>query len=82
MKRFLNAVIKAIYPKKCICCGEIIADDKMICNRCDIHIERTENDNICKMCGCEKEDCVCKYNIYRFEAIIFAFRNTGIAKNT
>ena len=53
-----NNFISMIYPKKCICCGEIIDEDKYLCEFCDKNIERINLDNFCFECGYEKNECV------------------------
>lgn len=79
-KKFLKELISAVYPNKCICCGEIIDSQKRICDNCDKIIERTDLKNLCTDCGLEKDDCVCKYNIYRFNGLITVFKNNGLAR--
>lgn len=75
-----NIFISTIYPKKCICCGEIIDEDKYLCEFCDKNIERINLDNFCFECGYEKNECVCKYNVYRFNGVISIFKNIEYAK--
>ncbi len=72
--------IFSIYPKKCICCGEVIDEDKFLCDFCDRNIERINLDDFCFDCGYEKNECVCKYNIYRFNGVISVFKNMNFAK--
>lgn len=78
--KILNTLLSAIYPNKCIGCGEIIKEGKYLCNYCEKHIERNTPENLCLKCGFEKENCVCGYNIYRFDALISVFKNEGIAQ--
>ena len=73
VKTFIKNLIRTIYPKKCICCGEIIDENQSLCLRCNDKIERINLDEICIECGSEKDDCRCKYNIYRFAAAVCAF---------
>lgn len=79
-KALFKTLISAVYPNKCICCGEILDEVDYICDNCNVAIERINLDDICLDCGCEKEDCVCKYNVFRFNAIVSAFKNTGLAR--
>ncbi|MBR5473347.1 MAG: ComF family protein [Clostridia bacterium] len=81
VKNFLNLLLSAIYPNKCVCCGKIINDDYYICDHCDKLIERNNIDNICLNCGFQEQDCVCKYNVYRFNSIICVFRNEVYARD-
>lgn len=80
IKQLFELIIKTIYPKKCICCGEIIDESASLCKDCEKSIEKIEADNICLECGLEKESCVCKYNIFRFNGSISVFKNEGIAQ--
>lgn len=77
---FIKILIATIYPNKCICCGELIEEDKYICKTCDNLLERNELTDICLNCGFEKSDCVCKYNVYRFNSLICVFKNDGHIK--
>ncbi len=78
--KFLKQLISAIYPNKCICCGELISEDISLCDSCNEKIERINPDDICLDCGLEKSDCTCKYNIFRFNGLVTAFKNTGLAQ--
>lgn len=80
VKTLFKTLISAVYPNKCICCGEILDEHTYICDNCCIKIERINLDDICLDCGCEKENCVCKYNIFRFNALVCVFKNTGLAR--
>ncbi len=80
VKYFFKKLISAIYPNKCICCGELIDEDIYLCNQCKNKFERMNLDDICTDCGLEKSDCVCQYNIFRFTSLICAFKNTGRAR--
>ena len=80
MKRLLKNVISAVYPNKCIGCGEIIAENGFLCDYCSAKIERNDLTNFCTSCGFEKDECVCNLNIYRFERIISIFKNDGVAQ--
>lgn len=72
--------ITAIYPNKCIGCGDIIKENRTLCDYCEKKIERNSLENLCLNCGFEKNDCVCKFNIYRFNKLISVFKNKGIAQ--
>ena len=75
-----NNIISTIYPKKCICCGEIIDEDQFLCDFCNKNIERINLDDFCFDCGYEKSECVCKYNVYRFNSVISVFKNIDFAQ--
>ena len=80
IKLAIKTIISTIYPNKCICCGEIIDENLYICDSCNKSIERVNLNNICLDCGLEKENCSCKYNVYRFNALISVFKNIGNAQ--
>ncbi len=73
-------IISAIYPNKCICCSDIIDEGNYLCSSCYQAIENNSLDDICFSCGFEKSECVCKYNIYRFNSLVCVFKNTGLAR--
>lgn len=80
IKFFLKNLISAIYVNKCVGCGEIIDDNNSLCIKCEKEISRINPENICIDCGFDKKNCVCKYNVFRFNGIISAFNNNGIAR--
>lgn len=80
MNKFLKILISSIYPNRCICCGEIIDEDAFICDKCDTRIERNDIKNYCFDCGFEKDECACKYNVYRFTSSVSAFKNEAYAQ--
>ena len=80
LKNFFVHLISAIYPKKCICCSELIDEEKQICDSCNSLIERNNLNGICIDCGFEKYECVCKYHVYRFNGLICVFKNKNLAQ--
>ncbi|MBQ8741035.1 MAG: ComF family protein [Clostridia bacterium] len=81
VKRILKEIISSIYPNKCVCCGEILDESSYICNNCNNSVERVNLDDVCLACGHENDECACKYNIFRFNSLVCAFKNTGLAKS-
>lgn len=61
-------------------CGELIDEDRYFCSNCEPLLERNDLDNICLSCGFEKSSCVCKYNVYRFNALVCVFKNSDAVK--
>ncbi len=78
--RIIKILISTIYPNKCICCGELIDEDKFTCETCNNLLERNDLNDICLSCGLEKSDCVCRFNVYRFNSLICVFKNEGRIK--
>lgn len=70
----------AIYPCKCMCCGNNVGPDEHICRVCKEYIERFETQKRCKTCGMIKERCRCKRQVFRFSGLIAPFYNSGLAK--
>ena len=82
IRKLFNSFKTSLYPNKCVCCGEFIDEDKYICADCDKILERNNFEKLCLNCGLEKEKCVCKYNVYRFNALVCVYKNEGLAQNT
>lgn len=80
-KKILKLQISAIYPQKCICCSELIDENNFLCKKCVESIERNNMNDICLLCGFEKDECVCKYNVYHFNSLLCVFKNCGLAQN-
>ena len=79
-KDFAKVLLSAIYLNKCICCGDIIEEKIYVCKKCNRLIERIDPENICIACGLKKESCTCKYDIFRFNGLVCAFENDGLAR--
>ena len=71
--------IAFVYPKKCVCCKELIEENEDLCEKCKKNIERV-GEKICLWCGHEQKYCECKFHVFRFRQIISPFINTGLAK--
>ncbi len=80
IKLFIYELTSAIYPHKCIGCGDVLNVNSYLCDRCNTKFERIDLNNICLNCGQEKNECVCRYSIYRFNSLTSAFKNSGIAR--
>ena len=78
--KIFKYLISAVYPNKCMGCGDIIDEEKTLCNICEAKIERNCLEDLCLNCGFEKDECVCNFNIYRFDKLISVFKNDGIAQ--
>ena len=59
-----DALKIALFPKKCICCGEIIDEGEDMCYICQNNIELINPKKRCKFCGNEKDNCSCKTRVY------------------
>lgn len=74
-------VLGIIFPKKCIFCGDIIPENKDLCEICALELERIDAKTRCLTCGMHKPYCMCKYRVFYFEECIGVFENRDLAKN-
>lgn len=79
-KRRADYILDAIFPRKCVCCDEIIDGEEELCDNCIRFIERVNPLKRCLFCGLEKPDCDCKYHVYHFKGAVAPFFNEGLAK--
>ncbi|MDD6478866.1 MAG: phosphoribosyltransferase family protein [Oscillospiraceae bacterium] len=79
-KRSADFLLDAIFPRKCVCCNEIIDGEEELCDNCIRFIERVDPLKRCLFCGLEKPDCDCKYYLYHFKGAVAPFFNSGLAK--
>lgn len=80
IKILLNEILKVLYPKKCVSCGEIIDEDEFLCDQCFHSIESVDHTKHCRACGFDKKNCLCSYRVFRFAGIVSAFLNESIAQ--
>ncbi len=80
MKVF-NVIVNALFPTKCISCGEIIDRDNSLCDYCYEMLEYVDSSKICTHCGRIKKECTCKYRVYHFGGCVAPFENKDVAQN-
>ena len=68
-------------PKTCVCCGEIIEEEEMLCDYCREMILRCDPLKRCRRCGMVKRDCVCNSRLFFFNGCIAPFVNTDFARD-
>ncbi len=78
LKRLYNALLEVLYPKKCMCCDNIVNKD--ICEHCFERLERVNPNKRCMACGLERKFCDCHRMVFHFEAIVAPFYNAGLAQ--
>ncbi len=78
--RIIDAVIDAIYPPYCACCGNTIIPERYFCTDCGAKIKSYPK-NSCKRCGIELKLCECDRFIYHFDGVCGAFKNEGFVKD-
>ena len=76
---FIN-VLDFFFPSHCFNCGQALENGRIICEKCEKDIERT-SENICLLCGEDKNNCKCKNTVYYFSKACAPFYNCGIAQN-
>lgn len=75
-----DAVLSLFYPNRCIACREIIDNNKYLCSDCEKNVELFDYKKRCKICGLDKENCVCKRYVYYFDGAVCIYKNTDIAR--
>ncbi len=84
MKRifdFFGNVISVFFPKRCIGCGEIISEERLLCDICACEMPIIDSSARCTVCGMHKPHCECKYRVFYFEECVGVFENRDAAKN-
>lgn len=79
-KRKADYILDILFPRKCVCCNEIIDDEEELCDNCLRFIERVDASKRCPACGLEKKSCQCKMYAYHFDSIVSPFYYEGIAR--
>lgn len=77
LKDLYNAVITAIFPSVCICCGETLEKEEFVCDYCNEMIKRVDMQNFCMMCGNDKHKGNCK-KVFHFDGVIAPFYNDDL----
>ena len=71
MRKILGYLLWLFYPKRCAVCGKVIDRDKHLCKDCGCDIETIENS--CSVCGGIKDNCECRWHVYRFNGCVAPF---------
>lgn len=79
MKLF-NIILEALFPNKCLSCGELIDSGEFLCDYCLEMMESVDPLKICTGCGQYKKECQCKNRVYHFAGAIAPFENKGQAQ--
>lgn len=80
-KSIVKVISAALFPNRCANCDEMIPDGDCFCDYCFEMLSKTAVDKLCHVCGCEKENCQCKYHVFHFSGLASPFYNEGVAKN-
>ena len=60
IKEVINKLSYALYPRRCVLCGEVVALDETLCEEC-LSAEMIEGE-LCRVCGNPKKECSCTKN--------------------
>ena len=71
----------SVFPKQCVSCGEIIDEDKDMCEKCEKLLVPIDPKRRCKFCGNDKDYCTCKSRVFYFKSVVSVYENDGAAKN-
>lgn len=74
IKNALKQLSKALFPNRCPVCGEVIALDAQLCDKCkELPIIKPP---FCEYCGASEIDCVCKKHKNEFKQIVAPYYYT------
>ena len=77
---FFKIVLSAIYPNRCVACGEIIPEEESLCEFCSEFIEVCDSSKLCIKCGSLKKNCFCNKRSFYFDGFVAPFLNDKIAR--
>ncbi|MBQ6847896.1 MAG: ComF family protein [Clostridia bacterium] len=78
--KIIEAFLDALFPNKCVGCDRIIPKGDSLCDFCFEDIPITANDNRCRVCGCKKKECQCRFHAFHFTSVTAPFYNEDIAR--
>lgn len=73
MNAFWKACLRALFPRRCIYCGDVTYPEALSCERCASQIPRME-DPVCYRCGRTRRLCTCKGHRRRYDRCVSAMR--------
>lgn len=76
VRRFM---VNALFPKRCSLCGKVINPHFNLCGECESG-EFFIKDEICSLCGVEKQHCICKKHKNSYSSVCSPFYYEGGAK--
>ncbi|MBR2134130.1 MAG: ComF family protein [Eubacterium sp.] len=75
IKNSLDTLLLAIFPKRCLFCGQVIEPEEDYCEECK-RVKKIEAP-VCFHCGASKNDCVCKKHKHEYKRIIAPYYFEG-----
>lgn len=79
MKKFFEAFILSLFPRRCAYCGRVVSSDRMMCGKCEKELPRITG-TVCRKCGRGKDKCTCKGAENYFDAIAAPFYYDGCVR--
>lgn len=76
MFKFFEVLFRPFFPNRCAYCGEVIAYDELMCDKCQDSLPRIVGE-ICQKCGRGKEECNCKKAQRYYKRVVAPFYFTG-----
>lgn len=73
MNRVIKALLRALFPRRCIYCKRVIPPEALSCKTCADDIPRMEMP-ICYRCGRSRKLCICRGHQRQFDRCIAAMR--------
>lgn len=67
-----DALLTAVFPRRCPYCGRVILPSQYVCDSCLSDLPMIEAP-ICSFCGHSKKDCVCKKRKSHYDAVVAPF---------
>ncbi|MBR6510205.1 MAG: ComF family protein [Clostridia bacterium] len=75
-----NIMLSAIYPNRCVVCGEIIPEGESLCEFCSEFIEVCDTSKLCIKCGSMKKNCYCNKRSFYYDGLVAPFLNEENAR--
>jgi len=76
----IGFIVNAFFPQRCLLCGKVINPHFSLCRECENGDFYIKNE-VCPLCGVEKEYCICKKKKNSFEAVCSPFYYQGSPRN-
>ena len=76
-----KVIANALFPNRCIACGEIINKEEFLCDYCYEMKEYVDYSKICLRCGLPKKECQCKNKVFHFNGCVAPFYNKSVTKD-
>jgi len=73
MRRWVKAVLRMFFPRRCLYCDRVVDPDEVACRYCLPDIPYME-DPVCYRCGRPKSCCICRSHRRHYDRCIAAVR--------